>query len=342
MVDEAIPLTGPDNLIDAITYVSKIAFNHRASPHKQSESLWVHINTRTGKADAAKWARKAPGASYWIAFSLDRFLMVQNWLILHYFIRLGDKVCRQQKGIPMGFSCSPLWCNTYFIAYELQFMQRLAQLKEFEVMRLFHHAYRYIDDLCIINHPSICRFLQPQAIRSPDNPYWIYPLDVVDIQPELDLIHPTINGCGQAAHFLNVHINIVDILTGKFETTKFDKSHLLPFPFQQYIQYKSNCLVRQSYNIAISQIIPILYLSSNADLAITEVCILVNTLQTNGFFGPRLERILYRVCTSGTFPGLKFPIEEIFTILFERIHFRIQRGCSHSSISGENESGDFF
>lgn len=89
-----------------------------------------------------------------------------------------------------------------------------------------------------------------------------------EIQPEMDLAHPSIEGCGQSAHFLNVQINILDISNGTYETTKFDKMWYLLFPFVQYIQYKSNRAVKKSYNIVIFQLILILYMSSTVELAL--------------------------------------------------------------------------
>ena len=35
---------------------------------------------------------------------------------------------QQRIGIPMGFSCSPIWYNMYLLSYEIKFIQRLAQL----------------------------------------------------------------------------------------------------------------------------------------------------------------------------------------------------------------------
>jgi hypothetical protein len=34
-----------------------------------------------------------------------------KWLTTNCFVRLGDRVWKQILGIPMRFSCSPLWCN---------------------------------------------------------------------------------------------------------------------------------------------------------------------------------------------------------------------------------------
>lgn len=85
----------------------------------------------------------------------------------------------------MGFSCSPLWCNLYFVAFEIQFMLRLAKLGMFSLMPLFFLSFRFIDDLCVLNNPDILKFLQPDSQRNPASSFWIYPLPIVEIQTEL-------------------------------------------------------------------------------------------------------------------------------------------------------------
>lgn len=176
-----------------------------------------------------------------------------------------------------------LWCNLYFVSYEIKFIQRLARLQQHHLLQLFEFSYRYINDLCILNNPCISRFLDPTAPRSSTNPFWIYPLNVVSLQPEFDSCLPSNPAWGLSGHFLNVAISILDHDLGSFETTKFDKQRLLPFPFQQYIQFASNRPVSSSYNISISQVVPILYMSSYAILAFAEVRILISTLGRNGF-----------------------------------------------------------
>lgn len=63
---------------------------------------------------------------------------------------------------------------------------RLAKLGRYPPMSPFLFPYRYINDLCILNHPEIGQFLQPDMPRDPSKPYWIYPLPIVEIQTELD------------------------------------------------------------------------------------------------------------------------------------------------------------
>lgn len=103
----------------------------------------------------------------------------------------------------MGFSYSPLWCNLYFVAYEIQFMMWLAKLGHFYLMPAFAHAYQYIDDLCMLNHPDILNFLQPNTPCDQSNPFWIYPLPLVEIQTELDVTRDLLPGWAGACWALS-------------------------------------------------------------------------------------------------------------------------------------------
>lgn len=72
-----------------------------------------------------------------------------------------------------------MWCNLYFVSYEIWFLMRLAKLGHYTLMAPFVASYRYMDDLCILNHLEIGQFLQPDMPRDPNNPYWVYPLPIV-------------------------------------------------------------------------------------------------------------------------------------------------------------------
>lgn len=238
----------------------------------------------------------------------------------HCYVQLGDRVWQQIMDIPIGFSCSPQWCNLYFISYKIKFLQRLARLQQHHFLPLFEYTYRYIDDFCTLNNPRIANFLDPQQPRLPMNPFWIYPLDIVSMQPEFDSHAPDQPSIGLSGHFLNVYVSILDQLTGMYETTKFDKRRALPFPFQQYIQFKSNRPIRNSYNIAISQTIPILYMANSAILAFQEIRILITTLNRNGFTETRLLRLILRFCSVQDFLGIHFQITDLCSLIDERLN----------------------
>jgi len=192
------------------------------------------------------------------------------------------------------------------------------------LMRCFKYSYRYIDDLCWINNDLARQFLDPNQTRTPDNPYWVYPLDVLEIKCEIVDFAKDNPIKGLRAHFMNLDVTIKDDNSGSFQTAKFDKRRDLPFHYSQYIQFRSNRPIRQSYSIAVSQTVPILYLSSNSDAAHNELEILIATLQSNGFQRKRLLSNILEFLQGNSFPGLKFKLSTLLD------KFRYSDTCLHT------------
>lgn len=153
-------MIGFDNLHEALDFILRKGFSQHNSSTQQ-HSIWIHINTDIGLADHAKWDKQLLGSTCWIEITNERLMKIQLWLINNCFIKLGITIWQQKNGIPMGFSYSPMWYNLYFMAYEIQFISRLIMLRHFDLLSTFEQAYRYIDDICILNAPSISMFLDP-------------------------------------------------------------------------------------------------------------------------------------------------------------------------------------
>jgi len=77
---------------------------------------------------------------------------------------------------------------------------------------------------------------------------------------------------------MNLHFDIGCQFPSKFSISKFDKWRALLFKYTQFIKSQSNWPVRNAYNVIISQILPILYLSNSNQFAINEIVLLVQTL----------------------------------------------------------------
>ena len=61
--------------------------------------------------------------------------------------------------------------------------------------------------------------------------------------------------------------------------------------------------MRQAYNIAISQVLPILYTSSLDEFALKEIDILIKTMIGNGFNGHILLNNIQHFLENGSFSG---------------------------------------
>jgi hypothetical protein len=148
---ESIPLQGSDNLIQAVTFIINLAFKQASAQHPRATiQMWVRIAS-TGLPAVAKWATSRPSTANWFLVDIQRLLQLHEWLMSNCYVMFGDRVWKQSTGIPMGFSCSPIWYNMYLLSYEIKFIQHLARLGRKDLLLKFQTPFRYIDDLCLIN-----------------------------------------------------------------------------------------------------------------------------------------------------------------------------------------------
>jgi len=122
------------------------------------------------------------------------------------------------------------------------------------------------------------------------NPFWIYPLQFLEIKPEVKKFAENDPTRGITTHFMNLNIEMtfLELTPRNYQLSKFDKRRDLPYKYAQYIVFKSNRLVRQSYGIVISLTILIFYLSSETSCAAQEIHCLIVVLMKNGFDRKRL------------------------------------------------------
>ena len=312
---ESIPISGKDTLYEAMEFITQIGVSNLKRKHPKSEHLlWVRINNQ-GLTTKAMWASTCPRYGEWFPIPIPKFLQIHKWLTTNCYVRLGDQVWKQILGIPMGFSCSPLWCNLYLMSYEIKFIQRLARLGQTTILSKFKHAFRYIDDLCWINVGEANLFLDPTQIRHMDNPLWIYPLDIIEIKTEVSQFSTKNPQCGIIAHFMNVLLTVTNEDAGIFILQKYDKRRELPFTYSQYIKFRSNRPVKQAYNIVISQTVPILYLSSCTEVALQEINTLFSVLSTNGFRRTKLQHIVSMFLANNHFPAIRFNKDQLLQLI---------------------------
>ena len=312
---ETIPVNGNDTLFEAMEFITSLGVKNFKRKHPRSEmNIWFKSNTQ-GITSKVVWASSCPNYGNWNYMSITKFLELHKWLTTNCYIRLGNRVWKQALGIPMGFSCSPLWCNLYLMSYEIKFIQRLAKLGRMDLMAKFAYAFRYIDDLCWLNIGDAQIFLDPEQPRVADNPFWIYPLHILEIKTEVSNFSNTNPSHGTKAHFMNVLITISNENLGEFSLQKFDKRRDLPFTYTQYIKFSSCRPVKQAYNVIISQTIPILYLSNNIILARHEIQKLINTLSSNGFRRQKLLQLVISTLSTAAFPAVRFKVTDLIQLL---------------------------
>lgn len=119
------------------------------------------------------------------------------------------------------------------------------------MLKTFRDTSRYIDDLCSHNNPEIQKFLQATEPRTQENPLWIYPLEWLEIPKTGDL-------ASGHAEFLD--LSFIKETNGRLHFRKYDKRVVFRFHTVKYINLASNRPILQSYNVAVSQMIMIMYL----------------------------------------------------------------------------------
>ena len=74
-----------------------------------------------------------------------------KYLIDNIYIKVGNKVFRQQVGIPMGTDCAPLLANLFLFYYEYGYMKNLVK-DNLQAAMKFNGTMRYIDALLLVEY----------------------------------------------------------------------------------------------------------------------------------------------------------------------------------------------
>ncbi|EFJ04611.1 hypothetical protein SELMODRAFT_432251 [Selaginella moellendorffii] len=310
---EAIPLEGDQGLTMAMTNLVNLAFAHQNHLHKD---LFL-IQKKNGEFEA-EW--KPLRRSLVKATRMDPMKVIElnHFIIRNTYVRLGNRVWRQVRGIPMGFSCSPLWCNLYLFYFEYNFITRLARLGWYDLLRLFEHTFRYMDDLVSMNNPMILHFLDPDQVESEGNPFWIYLLRFLAMQNEMD--NPLIGTDGSlmnlSAHFLSLQIQVIRV-DGTFLTTKYDKRRSLPFKVSLYIHRDSNRPIANSSKVILGQVFALFYLINTASGIILEIDNLVECFVEKGFHRYALRRLILSGLDRIILTSPLTPVQAVIEILFD-------------------------
>ena len=317
---EAIPVLDiTDSLPRAVRWMYNLAFCH----HSPDTALYVLWSSDPNKVLRSEFKSSRPRESprgTWIKFTCDMLIRVSVYLMQHAFVRLGDRVWLQILGIAMGFICSPVWCNVYLLFYEWGFFTRLIALCRFDILADFRHFYRYVDDLFIANMLTLSKFFDPSQRRTSDNPFWIYPLDILEIKPELVSRIADTTGdetldtlAGSAVNYLSFTLTLDRPGDPKstYTLVRYVKRRELPFATMQYVYYTSNRPVSSVMGIATSQLLPILYVHNDPDSATRELRLFTDMLIERGFPQRKLRLSLRTSLDVSQYPGLTYNARDV-------------------------------
>ena len=153
--------------------------------------------------------------------------------------------------------------------------------------------------------------MDPSQPLTSSNPYWIYPLHII----QLKLTSTTCKEITLQSTFLCVTVKLTKPFIGSYTSRINWKKDKLPCNNISYIFLHSNRPRNQSYNVAISQVMPIIYSASSAFLAYLDILKLVELFHNNGFKQFHLHKIIINFLKTNSFPGIRFKIELLIELL---------------------------
>ena len=197
--------------------------------YKVRDSIFLVVN-RCGKAH---WSDSPSRAASSRSITEDKLVELVEYLIDNIYINVGNRVFRQQVGIPMGTDCAPLLANLFLFYYEYRYMKGLIK-NNITLAKRFNFTTRYIDDVLTLNNS---RFVT--EIRH------IYP-------SELDLKRTTENSTSLS--YLDV---LITIDKGKYSTDVYDKRDDFGFNIVNFPHLCGNIPSKPAYGVYISQLVRI-------------------------------------------------------------------------------------
>ena len=140
--------------------------------------------------------------------------------------------CFQVVGIPMGTNCAPLIADLFLFCYESDFMLKLSQTNNNNLIEAFNNTSRYLDDILNL-----------------DNPY--FSNHITDIYPS-ELKLNIANNTDTEADYLDLNIKITN---GKVITNIYDKRDDYNFDIVNFPHLDGDVPRATSYGVYISQLI---------------------------------------------------------------------------------------
>jgi len=142
-----------DSLKKQMREYAQLVFEYAKINYGSGNEMVLQVRSSSGP----KWLRAdvnhkdTVGSKVITQARLDRWI---SYLLDNLHVKLGDKIYRQIKGVPMGTSCSPFLANLLLFMYEFRFVRRAVTTwdaapgtRGHELLTQLSLCSRYIDDL---------------------------------------------------------------------------------------------------------------------------------------------------------------------------------------------------
>ena len=223
------------------------------------------------KSGSANWVNKSvPSTNVYTKASITEAV---SYLIKNCYFKLGNKLFRQDIGIPMGSDPAPAFANLFLFHYESSWLNSVKKTSNI-LARKFGQVYRYIDDLLALNDGHSFEAFHHE----------IYP-------EELQLNKE--NDDNKSTNFLDLHIEIDN---GNFTTQLFDKRDHFGFDITRLPYKESNIPCKMFYNSIAAECLRICRATSASGHATSSIKILLARMVKQG-----ADMFKMRNCVTKTF-----------------------------------------
>ena len=249
-----------DKLILVLTKIIEFVFKggtrSKISIHKSGRASWVY-----------KGSKKSP-----IIYTKNSVIEALIYLIKNCHFKLGDKLFRQDIGIPMGSDPAPAFANLFLFHYESTWLKSIKKNNNI-LARKFGQVFRYIDDLIALNDGHSFETFHGD----------IYPEELQLNKENTDY---------NSTDFLDLHIEIEN---GIFTTRLFDKRDHFGFNITRLPYRDSNIPNRMFYCSIAAEALRIFRASSTSNNAISSIQSLVTRMVGQGANIPTMKSCISRM-----------------------------------------------
>ena len=194
------------------------------------------------------------------------------YIVKNCYFKLGDKLFRQDIGIPMGSDPSPFFANLFLYHYESSWLKNVKKSNNI-LARKFGCTFRFIDDLLALNDGHAFESFHHE----------IYPEELV-LNKENDSNNET--------NFLDLHIKIEN---GAFNTILFDKRNDFGFNITRLPYKSSNIPCRMFYASIAAEALRICRATSNEGEAVQSVKSLLARMYNQGAEKSKMQKSLSKI-----------------------------------------------
>ena len=223
------------------------------------------------KSGTASWVKN--GINSFCLYTKESISTALSYLIRNCYFKLGDKLFRQDIGIPMGSDPAPAFANLFLFHYESSWLNNIKKNNNI-LARKFGQIYRYIDDLLALN----------DGHSFEDFHHEIYP-DELQLNKE--------NVDYTSTNFLDLHINIVD---GIFTTRLFDKRDHFGFYINRLPFKDSNIPCKMFYSSIAAECLRVCRATSTSDHAATSIKGVIACMKKQGTDMSKMKSCITKMC----------------------------------------------